>query len=139
MKKSAIASRVRRAPRGNPITAYVRAQPRPVRAICDQLRGLVEAALPAATSRVWHGSPVWFVADNPVVGITARAHAVTLLFWNGQAFDEPDLTPVGKYRAAQARFAAAAEIRPALVQRWLKKAGTNVFDSRAFFKRRRRT
>jgi hypothetical protein len=102
--------------------------------MCDLLRGLIDAALPGATSKVWHGSPVWFVDDNPVVGYNATAKTVNLLFWNGQAFDEADLEPVGKYRAAQALFADADEIDARVVRRWLQKAGKDGFDSRAFFK-----
>lgn len=116
------------------IAAYSRAQPAAFRAMCDRLRELIDAALPKATAKVWHGSPVWFVDDNPVVGYNATAKAVNLLFWNGQAFDEPALKPVGKYRAAQAVFGDAAEIDPKIVRRWLKKAGADVFDSKTFFK-----
>jgi hypothetical protein len=122
---------------GDPIAAYSLAQPPAFRAMCDVLRKLIDAAIPKADSRVWHGSPVWFIDDNPVVGFNATAKTVNLLFWNGQAFDEPDLAPVGKYRAAQAVFRDAAEIDPAVIRRWLKKARSNVFDSRAFFKKLR--
>ena len=86
------------------IATYSQAQPTALRAICDLLRELIDTALPGATYKVWHGSPVWFIDDNPVVGYNAAAKAVKLLFWNGQAFDEPTLKPVGKYRAAQALF-----------------------------------
>jgi hypothetical protein len=80
---------------------------------------------------------VWFVDDNPVVGYNATAKSVNLLFWNGQAFDEASLKPVGKYRAAQAIFRDATEIDPKVIRRWLKKAKTDVFDSKAFFKKLR--
>ena len=56
------------------------------------------------------------------------------MFWNGQAFDEAGLKPVGKYRAAQAGFADAAEIDPKVIRCWLRKARSDVFDSKAFFK-----
>ena len=121
----------------HPIAAYAQAQPAAFRAICDRLRGLIDTALPKATSKVWHGSPVWFMDDNPVVGYNATAKTVNLLFWNGQAFAEADLQPVGKYRAAQAVFGAAAEIDPKAVRRWLTKAKEDVFDSKAFFKKLR--
>jgi hypothetical protein len=101
------------------------------------VRKLIDAAIPKATSKVWHGSPVWFIGDNPVVGYNATAKTVNLLFWNGQAFDEPDLEPVGKYGAAQAKFSDVGEIDVKVVRRWLKKAGTDVFDSKAFFKKLR--
>jgi len=122
---------------GHQIAAYSQAQPPAFRAICDVLRGLIEAALPKATSRVWHGSPVWFIEGNPVVGYNATAKAVNLLFWNGQAFDEAGLKPVGKYRAAQAVFRDTAEIDPKAIRRWLGKAKSDVLDSKAYFKKLR--
>jgi hypothetical protein len=105
--------------------------------MCDVLRKLIDAAMPKAESKIWHGSPVWFIDDNPVVGYNATAKTVNLLFWNGQAFDEPDLKPVGKYRAAQAVFRDAEEIDPAVIRRWLTTARSDVLDSRAFFKKLR--
>jgi hypothetical protein len=136
MKKAGEAKTVKRDPSGaNQIAAYSQARPPAFRTICDLLRELIDAAIPKATSKVWHGSPVWFIDDNPVVGYNATAKTVNLLFWNGQAFDEPGLKPVGKYRAAQAMFRDAAEIDPKVIRRWLKKARSDVFDSKAFFKK----
>jgi hypothetical protein len=119
------------------IAAYSEAQPIEFRTICDLLRELIDSALPKATSKIWHGSPVWFIDENPVVGYNATKKTVNLLFWNGQAFDEPDLKPVGKYRAAQAVFSTAAEIHPPVIRRWLKKSDSDVFDSKAFFQKLR--
>jgi hypothetical protein len=93
--------------------------------------------MPNATSKIWHGSPVWFIGDNPVVGFDATAKAVNLLFWNGQAFGEAGLVPVGKYGAAKAAFGDAGEIVPGVVRRWLEKARSDVLDSRALFRKRR--
>ncbi len=121
----------------NQIAAYSAAQRLPFRVICDALRKLIDTALPKATSKVWHGSPVWFLDENPVVGYSATAKAVNLLFWNGRAFDEAGLKPVGKYRAAQAVFADAAAIDPQVIRRWLTKAKSDVFDSKTFFKKLR--
>lgn len=120
------------------IVAYTEAQPLRFREMCVVLRDLVDKALPNATSKVWHGSPVWFIEDNPVVGYTATAKTVNLLFWNGQAFDEPALKPVGKYRAAHAVFTDANDINAIDVRRWLKKAKADVFDSKSFFAKMRR-
>jgi hypothetical protein len=119
------------------IAAYSQAQPLEFRTICDRLRELIDSVLPNAQSQVWHGSPVWFIDENPVVGYNATAKAVNLLFWNGRAFDEPALKPVGKYRAAQAVFSVSAEIEPKAIRRWLKKSKSNVFDSKAFFQKLR--
>jgi hypothetical protein len=133
MRKLRDANRVN----GDQIAAYSRAQSPEFRGICNELRELITTALPEATSKVWHGSPVWFIDDNPVVGYNATAKTVNLLFWNGQAFDDPKLEPVGKYRAAQVVFAAADEMEPKQIRRWLTKAKTDVFDSKAFFKKLR--
>ena len=121
----------------DPIGAYSRAQRPALRAICERLREWIDAALPGATSKVWHGSPVWFIGDNPVVGFDATAKAVDLLFWNGQAFGESGLLPVGKYGAATARFSDAAEVDPTVVRRWLRKARSEVLDSKALFRKLR--
>ena len=121
----------------DPLAAYATDLPPVCGDICGTLRGLIDAALPKATSIIWHGGPVWFDGENPVVGYDARGKGVKLLFWNGQAFDEPDLKPVGKYGAAQVTFADVSEIDPKIVRRWLKKARENVFDSVGFFKKLR--
>ncbi len=138
MKKASRSRTASGGPQGeDSIAAYSKAQSLPFRAICNALRKLIDTALPGATSKVWHGSPVWFIDDNPVVGYSATAKTVNLLFWNGQALDEPGLDPVGKYRAAQAVFADASKIDPKVIRRWLRKAKSDVFDSRAFFKKMR--
>jgi hypothetical protein len=138
MKQTGKAKAMECEPHGDhEITEYSQDQPPALRRMCDLLRELIDTALSRATSKIWHGSPVWFIDDNPVVGYNATAKTVNLLFWNGQAFDEADLKPVGKYRAAQAVFADAAEIDAKLVRRWLKKSRSDVFDSKAFFKKLR--
>lgn len=125
---------------GDPIAAYNGAQPAGLRALCDALRERIDAALPKASSKVWHGSPVWFVGENPVVGYEAKTkqERVELLFWNGRAFDEPEFVPVGKHGAARAEFTDASELEPAKLRRWLKKAATDVFDSKAYFAKLRK-
>jgi hypothetical protein len=120
---------------GDQIAAYSGARPPAFRTICDVLRELIDTALTGASSKIWHGSPVWFINDNPVVGYNATAKAVNLLFLNGQSFDEAGLQPVGKHRAAQAKFSDAAEIDPTLIRRWLQKASSNVLDSKGYFQK----
>jgi len=123
---------------GDEIAAYSKARPPALRAVCDHLRERIRAALPKATSRVWHGSPVWFIGENPVVGYSASAKGVHLLFWNGRAIDRKGLKPVGKHgTAAQATFADVREIHTATLRRWLKKAGSDVLDSKEFFRKLR--
>src|SRR5262245_23663035 len=137
MKKVAAKSTTRSTEGHDQVVAYTRAQSPVFRPICEELGALITAVIPKATCKVWHGSPVWFIDDNPVVGYSANAKAVKLLFWNGQAFDEPDLKPVGKYGAAQAVFGSAAEVDAKVVRRCLRKAKADVFDSKAFFQKMR--
>jgi len=134
MKKS---SNSKRTFRTDPITAWSQAQPTALRPICDSLRKSIAAALPRSTSMVWHGSPVWFIDENPVVGYSVKAKAVSLLFWNGQALDEPGLEPVGKHRAAEAVFRDVDELEAQVIRRWLRKAKANVFDSKEYFRKLR--
>lgn len=111
------------------IAAYDAAQPAAEAAVCRRLRAEIERALPDATSKVWHAAPVWFVGDTPVVGYSVPTKGgVALLFWNGQAFGDPALKAIGKFKAAQIRFEEVSEIKAAPLRRWLKKAGTEVWD-----------
>jgi hypothetical protein len=111
------------------IAAYDAAQPASEAAVCRRLRTEIAGALPDATSKVWHGAPVWFVGETPVVGYNVTAKGgVVLLFWNGQAFNDPALKPIGKFKAAQTRFGDASEITVAPLRRWLKQAGTKLWD-----------
>ena len=90
--------------------------------ICQQLMQAIEQHLPQATSKIWHGNPVWFIDENPIVGYSKLKNCVQLLFWSGQSFDEAGLTPVGKHKAAEARYTDAAEIDPLSLAVWLNKA-----------------
>ena len=125
------------APRSAALTAWSRAQSPSHRATCDALRKLIDAALPKASSKLWHGAPVWFLGANPVVGSSVKGGAVSLLFWNGVAVGEAALKPVGKYGAAEAVFRDADELDGKTLRRWLRQAGTDVFDSLAFFRDKR--
>ena len=89
--------------------------------ICDRLAMIIDAALPGAESKVWHGAPVWFVDGNPIVGYSKLKDSVQLLFWSGQSFDEPGLKAEGKFKAAEARYTSVDRIDEALLTRWLQK------------------
>lgn len=111
------------------VAAYVRAQKPGPAAVCRVLQKEIQSALPKATSKVYHGAPVWFMGENAVVGFSVTASKkVTLLFWNGQALDEPDLKAVGKFKAAQIQFEDKTEIDRKELKRWLKKAGKDIWD-----------
>ena len=116
------------------IAAYTKTLKPAHKAIAESLRNSIDGALPKSTSKVWHGHPVWFIGENPVVGYSTKTSGVALLFWNGQSFDEPDLAPVGKFHAAELKFTDAADIDSKVLARCLKKAKTDIWDSVAWRK-----
>jgi hypothetical protein len=118
------------------IKAYNHAQTPSDQAICDSLADQISQALPQAESKIWHGSPVWFLDGNPVVGYAVRKQDVQLLFWSGQSFDEPGLKISGSFKAAQAPYTDVAQINPADLKRWLHKAETIQWDYKNIVKRR---
>ena len=103
--------------------------------ICQRLMEAIELHLPQATSKIWHKSPVWFISENPIVGYSKLKGHVQLLFWSGQSFDEAFLTPVGKHKAAEARYTDASEIDPVLLAVWLDKAERIQWDYKNIVKR----
>lgn len=124
---------VKAPPRPDEIERYAKLQTAPHAAICHALRAEIDAVLLKATSKMWHGSPVWFVGENPVAGYNVTSKkGVNLLFWNGQSFREPDLKAAGKFRAAQIQFTEVSEIEPKALRRWLKKARTDIWDFRGY-------
>jgi hypothetical protein len=124
-------------PGGDAVSHYGKMQVPAHAAICDRLRAEIDAALPKANSKIWHAIPVWLIGDNPVVGYKAIPKYVNLLFWNGQSFGEPDLTAAGKFRAAQIQFSDVGQNDLEALRRWLRKAGTDIWDSQEALKRQR--
>jgi hypothetical protein len=114
------------------IAAYEKSLNAGPRAVCVALRKAITRVMPEASSKVWHGSPVWFMGENPVVGYTARPAGVALLFWNGQSFDEPALEVVGSFHAAQIKYQTAGDVDAKLLARWLVKAKTDIWDAVAY-------
>lgn len=105
-------------------------------AIAARLRGEIDTMLPDAQSKVWHGHPVWFLDGNPVAGYASRKDGMVLLFWSGQGFAEPGLRATGKFKAAEARYAGAAEIDLAKLRRWLQQAREVQWDYKNIVKRK---
>lgn len=118
------------------IKAYHGSLSRADQAICRTLAREILSVLPEAENKVWHGHPVWFLDGNPVVGYHRLKDSVRLLFWSGRSFDEPGLAPEGSFKAAEARFTSAKEIRTATLRRWLRKARKIQWDYKNIVKRR---
>ena len=120
------------------IEAYHAAMPDAARAVCDLLAREIQAALPEAVGKVWHRHPVWFLDGNPVAGYSLLKGGVRLLFWSGQSFDEPGLHPEGSFKAAEARYAEAAQVDVEALRRWLGKARDIQWDYQHLVKRKGR-
>jgi hypothetical protein len=112
----------------DPIAAYASKSSAEFAAICQLLREEIDASIPKATSKIWHGMPVWFLEQCPVVGYKVTSKHVNLLFWNGQSFNEPALKAAGQFKAAQIQFTDASQIDTKRLRQWLKKARTDIWD-----------
>lgn len=121
------------------VAAYISAQKPALASVCHLLGKEIDTALPQAGATIYHGIPVWFIAGNAVVGFNVNAKKqVNLLFWNGQAFKEPDLEAVGKFKAAQVQFSDVEEVDKKKLKKWLKKAGKDIWDLAGMRKKRAR-
>lgn len=120
------------------ILAYHAALDPEDRAICDVLAAAIERHLPGGEGKVWHRHPVWFLEGNPIVGYSKLKGCIRLLFWSGQSFDEPGLKAEGRFKAAEARYTAATEIKAADLKRWLTKAAAIQWDYKNIVKRKGR-
>lgn len=108
------------------------------RAICDLLAQEIGAGLKGAVRKVWHGSPVWFLDGNPIVGYGKLKGCVRLLFWSGQSFDEEGLAPEGSFKAAEARYTSVDQVDARALRRWLRKSRTIQWDYENIVKRKGR-
>ncbi len=106
------------------------------RVICTTLATEIDRGLPGADAKVWHGHPVWFLDGNPIVGYSRLKDGVRLLFWSGQSFEEDGLERTGTFKAAEVRYAAADEVDPTALARWLGKAAEVQWDYKNIVKRK---
>lgn len=106
----------------NDIAKYHAAQSVGYKKICKKLMDVLTQELKKAESKVWHGSPVWFLDGNPIVGYGVRKAGVQLLFWSGQSFKESGLMPEGSFKAAQIYYTDAKEIKVTALRGWLAQA-----------------
>lgn len=104
--------------------------------ICEILAAEIEKALPEAESKIWHGSPVWFLDGNPVVGYSNLKDGIRLLFWSGRSFDEPGLTDEGSFKAADVRYTSEEQINTEDLARWLNKSRDIQWDYKNIVKRK---
>ena len=118
------------------IQSYNDSQSNEDREICNLIAREISSSLPEAENKIWHGSPVWFLGGNPVVGYSKLKNCVQLLFWSGQSFDEPGLQNEGKFKAAEVRYTSAEQINKKDLSRWLKKSRDIQWDYKNIVKRK---
>ena len=106
------------------------------RAIFALLAETIETALPDAENKIWHRHPVWFLEGNPIVGYHRLKANVRVLFWSGQSFDEPGLTPEGNFKAAEVHYTKVADVDVVALRGWLEKARAIQWDYKNIVKRK---
>jgi hypothetical protein len=104
------------------------------RMICNKLMDAINSCLTNAEVKIWHGSPVWFIEGNPIVGYSKLKSGIQLLFWSGASFEE-NLRPVGKFKAAEARYTDAGQINSDDLTRWLYQSKNIQWDYKNLAKR----
>ncbi len=102
------------------VTEYIDSVPEHLRAIAAQLTAIIDAGLPHATSRVYHGHPVWLDA-TPVAGYKAYSKYVTFMLWAGQDIHDQTgrLRPTGSQRMASVRLTSVDEVDKDTFAAWL--------------------
>ena len=105
--------------------------------ICDLLLQEINKYLPKAESKIWHGHPVWFIDDNPIVGYSKQKPGIRLMFWSGAGFDEDGLSVKGKkFKDASVFYNNAIEINTKDLKRWLRKSESIQWDYKNIVKRK---
>lgn len=104
------------------IRAYNDAQSSEYLAICDSVADLIAKVLPQAEGKVWHGHPVWFIDQNPVVGYSIKKAGVQALFWSGQSFSKAGLSALGKFKAASFDVKNTDDLAAVGFEDWLLEA-----------------
>jgi hypothetical protein len=104
--------------------------------LCTLLRAEIDKVLPKtkATSKLWHGSPVWFIDNNPVAGYSVRKVGVTVLFWSGQTFTHPGLSKEGSFKAAEIKYLSVDDVKLTNLRKWLKECKTVQWDYKNIIK-----
>jgi hypothetical protein len=119
------------------ISKYNKLQTKKAREVCNFLEVQINKDLKKSESKIWHGSPVWFIDGNPIVSYSVRKdNRVSLMFFSGQSFEEVDLKPEGKFKAAEIFYTDLKEIKVTHLKKWLRKATIIQWDYKNIVKRK---
>jgi hypothetical protein len=101
---------------------------------------LIRDGLPKTVEeKIWHGSPVWFLEGNPIVGYSKLKAGIQLMFWSGWSFEDPKLQPIGnvkKFKAAGVIYTAPDQILERDIRRWLRLAKQIQWDYKNIVQRK---
>lgn len=121
------------------IETYHQQQSAEDKTICESLATTINSVLTEAEDKVWHGHPVWFLDENPIVGYSKEKKGLRLMFWSGADFEEDDLNVRGKkFKDASIFYQTADEIDEIKLQRWLEKSRSIQWDYKNIVKRKGR-
>ena len=120
------------------IDAYHAAREPEDRDICDRLRTIIDKGLKDAESRMWHAHPVWFLSGNPIVGYGKLKDCIRLMFWSGQSFKNPGLSPTGTFKAAEIRYKSVNDVNADVLGPLLAEARDVQWDYKNIVKRKGR-
>lgn len=119
------------------IQTYNNQQAENDQAICNKLVSIIDAELKEAESKVWHGHPVWFIEDNPIVGYSKQKMGVKLMFWSGADFEEEILQiRGGKFKDASVVYKSISDIKIKDLKACLKKSRDIQWDYKNIVKRK---
>ncbi|SFB76582.1 protein of unknown function (DU1801) [Flagellimonas taeanensis] len=121
------------------IQAYNDGQETVDREICNVLAIAIDNGLPDSESKIWHGHPVWFLDENPIVGYSKQKKGLRLMFWSGASFEEEKLDIRGeKFKDASIFYTSVEEIHAEDIARWLEKSKEIQWDYKNIVKRKGR-
>lgn len=118
------------------ITSYIDLLSLEDQKICKLLSDEINKNLTGSTSKLRHGHPVWFLDENPIVWYSKQKRWIVLLFRSGQSFDELDLKPEWKFKAAEIVYIHTDQINTIDLSHWLEKAHKIQRDYKNIVKRR---
>lgn len=121
------------------IKAYNDRQSAADQEICGVLAKTIDRELNGSEGKIWHGHPVWFLEDNPIVGYSKQKAGWRLMFWSGAGFGEEQLNLTGdKFKDASVIYTAVEQINLDDLKRWLQKAREIQWDYKNVVKRKGR-
>lgn len=119
------------------IAAYAESFPLQEKEICDVLAKEILEGLPDATSKIWHGHPVWFLDENPIAGYSKIKSGIRLMFWSGADFQNPGLQlGTGKFKDASITYTTPDQLDKDALKQWLEESKTIQWDYKNLVKRK---